>query len=84
MENFKYLSQLFFDRRVLFGKEFYALCCSITMAKHSAMELYGVMSPEYREIEAELDFARRCLDDAEAILEPTFKRISEKFREEKR
>ena len=83
MENFKYLSRLFFDRRVLFGKEFYALCCSITMAKHSAMELYGVLSNEFREVEAELDLARRCLDDAEAILEATFNRISKKFKETK-
>jgi hypothetical protein len=82
MENFKYLSRLFFDRKVLFGKEFYALCCSITMAKHSAMELFGVMSPEYRKVEAELDLARRYLDDAEAILEATFNRISKKFKEE--
>ena len=80
MENFKYLSRLFFERKVLYGKEFYGLCCSITMAKHSAMELFGVMSPEYREIEAELDLARRYLDDAEARLEEAFKYISEKFR----
>ena len=80
MENFRYLSRLFFDRKVLFGKEFYALCCSITMAKHSAMELFGVMSPEYREVEAELDLARKYLDDAEAMLETAFKYISENFR----
>ena len=83
MENFKYLSQLFFDRRVLFGKEFYSVCCNISMAKHAAMELYGVMSPEYREVEAELDLARRYLDDAEAIMGATFNRISKKFKETK-
>ncbi len=82
MENFKYLSRLFFDRKILFGKEFYGLCCSITMAKHSAMELFGVMSPEYREIEAELDLARKYLDDAEARLQTSFKYISEKFKEQ--
>ena len=83
MENFKYLSQLFFDRRILYGKEFYGACSNISMAKHAAMELYGVLSNEFREVEAELDLARRYLDDAEAILEATFNRISKKFKETK-
>ena len=81
MENFKYLSRLFFDRRVLSGKEFYGACCNISMAKHAAMELYGVLSEDFREVEAELDLARRYLDDAEAILEANFNRISKKFRD---
>jgi hypothetical protein len=52
------------------------------MAKLTAMEMFGVLSSEFREIEAELDLARRCLDDAEAILQPTFKRIHAKLTEE--
>ena len=82
MENFKYLSQLFFDRRVLFGKEFFSICDSISMAKLTAMELFGVLSPEFNQIDAELQLARRSLDDAEAIMHATFKRISEKFKEQ--
>ena len=82
MENFKYLSKLFFDRKVLFGKEFYGLCCSITMARMTALELFGVMTPEYREVDAMLEMARLHLDDAEAKLEVAFKLISEKFKKE--
>jgi hypothetical protein len=82
MKNFKYLSKLFFDRKVLFGKEFYGLCCSVTMARMTALELFGVMTPEYREVDADLEMARRYLDDAEARLEMAFNRISKKFKEE--
>ena len=82
MKDSKYLTRLFFERKVLYGKEFFTLCDSISMAKLTAMEMFGVLSPEFREIEAELDLARRFLDDAEAILQPTFKRIHAKLTEE--
>ena len=82
MKNFRYLTRLYFERKVLYGKEFFALCDSISMAKLTAMDLFGVLSREFTEIEAELELARRSLDDAEAILQATYKRISEKFKEE--
>jgi len=81
MKDSKYLTRLFFERKVLYGKEFFTLCDSISMAKLTAMELFGVLSREFDEIDAELELARRSLDDAEAILQGTFKRIAEKFKE---
>ena len=82
MKSFQYLTRLYFERKVLYGKEFFALCDSISMAKLTAMDLFGVLSREFTEIESELELARRSLDDAEAILQATYKRISEKFKEE--
>jgi len=82
MKSFQYLTRLYFERKVLYGKEFFALCDSISMAKLTAMELFGVLSREFDEIDAELELARRSLDDAEAILQGTFKRIAEKFKEQ--
>jgi hypothetical protein len=82
MKSFQYLTRLYFERKVLYGKEFFTLWDSIGMAKITAMELFGVLSPEFKEIEAELDLARKYLDNAEAMLQTSFKRISEKFKEE--
>jgi hypothetical protein len=82
MENFKYLTRLYFERKVLYGKEFFTLWDSIGMAKLTAMEMFGVLSQEFKEIEAELELASRSLDDAEAIMQATYKRISEKFKEQ--
>jgi len=79
MKSFEYITRLYFERKVLYSKEFFSICDSISMAKLTAMELFGVLSREFDEIEAELQLARRSLDDAEAILNATFKRISEKF-----
>jgi hypothetical protein len=81
MKSFEYITRLYFERKVLYSKEFFSICDSISMAKLTAMELFGVLSREFDEIEAELQLARRSLDDAEAILNATFKRISEKFKE---
>jgi hypothetical protein len=82
MKSFEYITRLYFERKVLYGKEFFSICDSISMAKLTAMELFGVLSPEFNEIDAELQLARRSLDDAEAIMHATFKRISEKFKEQ--
>jgi hypothetical protein len=82
MKNFLHLTRLYFERKVLYGKEFFSICDSISMAKLTAMHLFGVLSREFTEIEAELELARRSLDDAEAILQATYKRISEKFKEQ--
>jgi len=81
MKSFQYVTRLFFERKVLYGKEFFTLCDNISTAKMTAMELFGVLSREFDEIDAELELARRSLDDAEAILQGTFKRIAEKFKE---
>jgi len=82
MKSFEYITRLYFERKVLYAKEFFALCDSISMAKLTAMELFGVLSPEFKEVEAELDLARKYLDDAEARLQTSFKYISEKFKEQ--
>jgi hypothetical protein len=82
MKSFEYITRLYFERKVLYSKDFFSICDSISMAKMTAMELFGVLSPEFREIEAELDLARKYLDDAEARLHATFKYISEKFKEQ--
>jgi hypothetical protein len=81
MKSFEYITRLYFERKVLYAKEFFSICDSLSMAKLTAMELFGVLSPEFNEIDAELQLARRSLDDAEAIMHATFKRISEKFKE---
>ena len=49
MKNFRYLTRLYFERKVLYGKEFFSICDSISMAKLTAMELFGVLSPEFKE-----------------------------------
>jgi len=82
MKSFEYITRLYFERKVLYGKEFFSICDSISMAKLTAMELFGVLSPEFKEVEAELDLARKYLDDAEARLQTSFKYISEKFKEQ--
>jgi hypothetical protein len=82
MKSFQYLTRLYFERKVLYGKELFSISDSISMAKLTAMELFGVLSPEFKEIEAELDLARARFDNAEAIMQGTYKRISEKFKEQ--
>ena len=82
MKNFQHLTRLYFERKVLYGKEFFTLWDSIGMAKLTAMDLFGVLSQEFKEIEAELELARKYLDNAEAMLQTSFKRISEKFKEQ--
>jgi hypothetical protein len=82
MKSFEYITRLYFERKVLYGKEFFSICDSISMAKLTAMEMFGVLSQEFKEIEAELELARKYLDNAEAMLQSTFKRISEKFKEQ--
>ena len=82
MKSYEYVTRLYFERKVLYGREFFSICDSISMAKLTAMELFGVLSPEFNEIDAELQLARRSLDDAEAIMNATFKRIAEKFKEQ--
>jgi hypothetical protein len=82
MKSFEYITRLYFERKVLYSKDFFSICDSISMAKMTAMELFGVLSPEFREVEAELELARKSLDDAEAIMHATFKRIAEKFKEQ--
>jgi hypothetical protein len=82
MKSFEYITRLYFERKVLYGKEFFSICDSISMAKLTAMEMFGVLSQEFKEIEAELELARKYLDNAEAMLQTSFKRISEKFKEE--
>jgi hypothetical protein len=81
MRSFEYITRLYFERKVLYAKEFFSICDSISMAKLTAMELFGVLSPEFDKIQAELELARKSLDDAEAIMHATFKYISEKFKE---
>ena len=81
MRSFEYITRLYFERKVLYAKEFFSICDSISMAKLTAMELFGVLSPEFDKIQAELELARKSLDDAEAIMHATFKRIAEKFKE---
>jgi len=82
MKSFEYVTRLYFERKVLYAKEFFSICDSISMAKMTAMELFGVLSPEFKEIEAELELARKYLDNADAMLQTSFKRISEKFKEQ--
>lgn len=82
MKSFEYITRLYFERKVLYAKEFFSICDSLSMAKLTAMELFGVLSPEFNEIDAELQLARKSLDDAEAIMHATFKRIAEKFKEQ--
>ena len=82
MKSYEYVTRLYFERKVLFGREFFSICDSISMAKLTAMELFGVLSPEFDKIQAELELARKSLDDAEAIMHATFKRIAEKFKEQ--
>ena len=82
MKIFEYITRLYFERKVLYGKEFFSICDSISMAKLTAMELFGVLSPEFKEVEAELELARKSLDDAEAIMHATLKRIHAKLTEE--
>ena len=82
MKSFEYITRLYFERKVLYAKEFFSICDSISMAKMTAMELFGVLSPEFKEIEAELELARKYLDNADAMLQTSFKRISEKFKEQ--
>lgn len=82
MKSFEYITRLYFERKVLYSKDFFSICDSISMAKLTAMELFGVLSPEFKKVEEEMDFARKQLDQAEAIMHETFKRISEKFKEQ--
>lgn len=82
MRNFQHITRLYFERKVLYAKEFFSICDSISMAKLTAMELFGVLSREFDEIQAELELARKSLDDSEAIMHATFKRIAEKFKEQ--
>lgn len=82
MKSFEYITRLYFERKVLYSKEYFSICDSISVAKLTAMEMFGVLSQEFKEIEAELELARKYLDNAEAMLQTSFKRISEKFKEE--
>jgi hypothetical protein len=82
MKSFEYITRLYFERKVLYGRDFFSICDSISMAKLTAMELFGVLSREFDEIQTELELARKSLDDAEAIMHATFKRIAEKFKEQ--
>jgi len=82
MQSFEYITRLYFERKILYSKDFFSIFDNISMAKLTAMELFGVLSPEFDKIEAELEFARKSLDNAEAILQGTFKRIAEKFKKE--
>jgi hypothetical protein len=82
MKSYEYVARLYFERKVLYGREFFSICDSLSMAKLTAMELFGVLSPEFDKIQAELELARKSLDDAEAIMHATFKRIAEKFKEQ--
>jgi len=82
MRSFEYITRLYFERKVLYSKEYFSICDSISVAKLTAMEMFGVLSQEFKEIEAELELARKYLDNAEAMLQTSFKRISEKFKEE--
>jgi hypothetical protein len=83
MKNFeRRLIRRYFDRKVLHVREIFSIYDSISMAKLTAMELFDVLSPEFKEVEAELDLARDRFEDAEEIMQATFKRISQKFKEQ--
>jgi len=83
MKSFEHsLIRRYFERKVLHGREIFSIYDSINMARLTAMELFGVLSPEFKDIGTELNLARDHFESAEAIMQATFERISQKFKEQ--